>query len=121
MFEAVYLGEYIINIAKKHGLEQSPSIYITYDRLLYNYAVNGETDKVESLLPDAVRYYRLFPQGDITEAYLLYNIGAGFTGSMKYKLAVKYYNLAKKKIRKNIDNNLLPFINQELEECEKLL
>lgn len=120
MFETIYLGEYILDMAKKHDMANDPSIYTIYDRLLYNYAVNDEKDKVESLLPDATSYYSRFPYGNITEAYLYYNIGAGFAGSMKYKLAEKYYNLAKKKIRKGIDDNLLPFINQELEECEKL-
>ena len=121
IFETIYAGERILKLVQQYDQTKSNCYYSTYFYLLYNYAVQGNLEKLEELYPKAKAYYELFPNESITESLLSLNIANGLMENYHYQAAMTYLKRSKSSIRKNRDEDLIPQINEMMNECKRAL
>lgn len=119
--ETIWLGERILQLTQRYAQTKSICYYGTYYHLLYNYALQGNIEKLEELYPKAIEYYNLFPDEMVSESSLSINIANGLMENYHYKEALPYLKSAKSSIRKEKDGYLIPKINDMINECKSAL
>lgn len=119
--ETIWLGERILQLAQRYAQTQSACYYSTYYFLTFNYALQGNLEKLEELYPKAKAYYALFPEERISETLLSSNIANGLMENSHYNEALTYLKSARASIRKDKDDYLIPQINEMINECKRAL
>lgn len=119
IFEAVYLGEQILQLVNDYQLSDQEGIcYAPYYWLLYFYPITDDLDKATALLPQATEYVRKFPQDHIIEADLYVNIGNGLMEAGCYKKALPYLIEAKNKAPQQLKEQIEQ-LDKKIELCKK--
>ena len=115
VWEMVWLGEQLLTTVRDSSLMEIEGLDPIFHGLLFGYSAKGELEKAEALLPEALSYFNQFPDLQIDEGMLLFQIGCGLMEDWKYEDALKYFRKGERKMSKKNRQEL----KQELEDRKK--
>ena len=120
LHETIYLAEKTITLATNMHMDYLDGACDAYFYLLYSYASNKQLHEAERALLPAVEYFSRFPQKQVNEAVLLYQIGLGLMDSEQYPEAISYFERTRKLWNVN-QQEYRKMIPQLIKQCKEHL
>jgi len=120
LHETIYLAEKAISLATEMNMKHLDGACDAYFHLLYCYAFNKQLNEAERALHTAVEYFSRFPQKQVNEAVLLYQIGLGLMDSGQYSEAISYFERTRRLWNAN-QQEYREMIPQLIKQCKERL
>ena len=120
LHETIYLAKKAISLATGMHMNHLDGACDAYFHLLYSYAFNKQLHEAERVLLPAVEYFSRFPQKQVNEAVLLYQIGLGLMDSEQYPEAISYFERTCKLWNAN-QQEYREMIPQLIKQCKERL
>lgn len=92
--EVIYIGEKILKLASDSLVSNEKVVGTIYAPLLSSYSWENNMERVNQLLPDAIAFYKLYPQYGENESTLNLYIGQYAIDRRDYATAISYLRKA---------------------------